>query len=63
MSLGARLSKLETCQIHDADNVLALQCRAWKPQENTNPFSPQGTGHIQNFKSAMKLKYLLSFQE
>lgn len=51
MSLGACLSKLEPCQIHDADNVLALQCRAWKPQ-NTNPFSPQGMGHIQSFKYA-----------
>lgn len=49
MSLGARLSKLETCQIHDVDNVLALQYTAWKPQ-NTNPFLPQGMGHIQNFK-------------
>lgn len=52
MSLGARLSKLETCQLHDADSVLALQRRAWKPQENTNPFSLQGMGHIQNFKLA-----------
>lgn len=52
MSLGARLSKLEPCQIHDADNALALQRRAWKPQENTNPFSPQGMGHIQSFKYA-----------
>lgn len=51
MSLGARLSKLETCQIHDADNVLALQRRAWKPQ-NTNPLSPQSMGHIQHFKYA-----------
>lgn len=52
MSLGAHLSNLETCQIHDADNVLALQHRAWKPQENTNSFSSQSMGRIQNFKYA-----------
>lgn len=40
MSLGAHLSKLEPCQIHDADYVLALQYTAWKTQENTNPFLP-----------------------
>lgn len=52
MSLGAHLSDLEPCQIHDADNVLALEHRAWKPQQNTNSFSPPSMGHIQNFKYA-----------
>lgn len=52
MSLGAHLSNLERCQIHDADSVLALQHRACKPQENTNSFSPQSVGHIQDFKYA-----------
>lgn len=51
MSLGAHLSNLETCQIHYADNVLALQHRAWKLQ-NTSSFSPQSMGHIQDFKYA-----------
>lgn len=52
MSLGACLSKLETGQIHEAGNVLALQSSAWKLK--TTPVLPhlKAWVNVQNFKYA-----------